>query len=535
MPHSKPKQVPRPNLPKNLPKIYLAFSLVWLAFATGCRSVAPAPLSKQEIFESSRQVAKEAFAGVPPVSRALSLEEAMARALKYNLHERTRQLEQAIALNLWAAGNYDMLPRVLASAGYRSRDSDLITRSRDSITGLPSLANPFISSDRDYTLSDLGVSWSVIDFTVGYFNAKQNANRVLIATEHRRKAMHTLCRDVAIAFWRMASAQKLMGELKSTVSIAEAALADAAKATTEGLRSPIESLRYQRQLMENIRLLSTIEKEFSTSRVTLANLISLPLGAEFTIAEPTEQPSITILEVPAATMEELAVLQNADLREQIYNQRIARDEVRKSLARLLPNLSLNYDLKHNTDGFLINNTWREAALLLSQNLTNLLAAPAQKRAADGGVALAAQRRMALQMALLAQVHIARLELNSAYRQLTLADRIWSLDQAIKQNTSNRADAQADSKLTKVAADTASIVSMLRRYQALAEFHAAASTLQATLGLEIDLGSVDQQSVDELARSLETWQRAWQTGNWQAIEGPAAPRGNPGPTPSPQRS
>jgi outer membrane protein TolC len=462
----------------------------------------------------------DAQAGVEPITHPVTLEEAMARAVKYNLNERARRIEQAIALNVWDAGNYDLLPRVLASAGYRARDNDLTTRSRDSVTGLPSLAHPYISSARESALGDLGASWSVLDFTVSYFNAKQNADRVLIAAEHRRKAMHALCRDVAIAFWRMASAQKLRDDVKATIAAAEGAVAEASEAKSEGLRSPVENLRYQRQILENIRLLSTIEKDFGTARTTLAGLINAPLGSDFAVVEPNIVPNIAILDLPAEQLEEAALLHNADLKEQVYNQRIAREEVHKTLAKLLPNLSLSYDVRYSSDSYLINTQWGEAGLMLSQNLTGLLALPAQRRVAQGGVELAKQRRIALQMALLAEVHIARLELASTYQQLRLADRIWDIDQAIKTNTSDRAAAQTESKLTKVAADTASIVSMLRRYQALAEFNVATSTLQSTLGLEIDLGSVDTLSVEDLAKAIGEWQRTWQSGHLPDIDQPA---------------
>jgi outer membrane protein TolC len=448
---------------------------------------------------------------VEPITRALSLDEALARALKYNLNQRAQLMEQAIALNVWQAGNFDMLPRALATAGYHNRNRDLITRSQDSVTGQPSLANPYISSERTYETADLGVSWSVIDFTVAYYNAKQNADRVLIAAEHRRKAMHTLTRDVTVAFWRMASAQRLREEVKRTIGAAEAALADAAQANSEGLRSPGDNLRYQRQLLENIRLLSSIEKDFSVARWTLANLINAPLNQEFSVQEPQQQPNIAILAVPAERMEEIALLQNADLREQLYSQRIAAQEVRKSLAKLFPNLSFTDTLRYSTDSFLINKSWNEAGIVLSQNLTGLLSAPANRRMAKAGVALTEQRRLAVQMALLAQVQIARRELAASHQQLMFADRIWLLDQDITRLTSNREDAQADSKLAKVSADTAAIVSMLRRYQALAEFNAAAGALQATLGLQIDLRSVKDLSLSELTQAITSWQQAWQSG------------------------
>lgn len=484
-------------------------------FFDGCSSIQPNPVTNTELTALNKEGVDQCRKGVDAITHPLSLEEALARAFKYNLNQRAQMMEQAIALNVWEAGKFDLLPRALASAGYHSRNHDLITRSEDSVTGLPSLAHPYISSERNYETADLGFSWSVVDFTVGYYNAKQNADRVLIAMEHRRKALHTLARDVTVAFWRMASAQRLVGEVRRTIAAAESALSDAAQANSEGLRSPVDNLRYQRQLLENLRLLSNIEKEFSVARLSLATLINAPLGQEFSVSEPEDKPNVKILEVDAERMEEAALLQNADLKEQFYNQRIAVQEVRKSLAKILPNLTFEDTLRHSTDSFLINKSWNEAGLLLSQNLSALFSAPANRRMAKAGVELAQQRRIALQMALLAQVHIARLEVASTYQQLQYADRIWEMDAGINRLTGNREDAQADSKLTKVSADTAAIVSMLRRYQALAEFHAAIGALQSTLGMQIDVGSVSDMSLDELVKSISAWERAWQVGQLPA--------------------
>lgn len=478
---------------------------------TSCSSIRPKPIGDQEVLALSKAGAELARKDIEPITSALSLEEALARALKYNLNQRAQLMEQAIALNIWQAGKFDMLPRALATAGYRYRNRDLITRSEDSVTGRPSLANPYISSERTYETADLGFSWSVIDFTVGYYNAKQNADRVLIAAEHRRKAIHLLTRDVTMAFWRMVSAQRLVGEVRSTISTAESALTDAAQANSEGLRSPADNLRYQRQLLENIRLLSTIEKEFSVSRITLATLINAPLNQEFSVLEPQEKPSVQILDIPSAEMEEVALLQNADFKEQIYNQRIAAHEVRKSIAKLFPNLSFSDTLRYSSDSFLINKSWNEAGILLSQNLTGLLSLPATRRMTKAGVSLAEQRRIAVQMALLAQVHIARRELASTHQQLELADRIWNLDQGINRLTVNREDAQADSRLAKVSSETAAIVSMLRRYQALAEFNSAAGALQATLGMQIDAISVNDLSLQELTKAIAGWEQSWRSG------------------------
>ena len=46
-------------------------------------------------------------------------------------------MEEAVAQGTYDVSTFDMLPKLVASAGYRYRDKDLITRSTDSVTGSP--------------------------------------------------------------------------------------------------------------------------------------------------------------------------------------------------------------------------------------------------------------------------------------------------------------------------------------------------------------------------------------------------------------
>lgn len=442
------------------------------------------------------------------------MDEAIARTLKYNLERRTRLMEEALAINQFDATSWDMLPRVMTNAGYTWRNKELITNSEDSVTGRPSLANPYISSERSHAAYDLGLTWNMLDFGLSYITAKQAADRVNIAVERRRKAMHTLIQDVRTAFWRTASAQKLRNDVKMTVNLAEGALADARKAEAERLRSPVDALRYQRQLLENLRLLESIEQELSSGRIELASLINAPLDQEFEVQEPADQADGSLLDTPVERMEELAITQNADIREQFYNSRIAVEETRRTLLRLFPNLSFNYDLRYDTDRFLINNRWNDAGLHLSYNLMNLLSASSQKKLAEAGVKLADQRRIAAQMSVLTQVHLARLQYQIAYRQYLRADAIWQADAKISEHVRNRQAAEAQSMLEQVANSTTAILSLLRRYQSLSQLQGAGSKLQATMGLEPALGSVTDLSLQDLTRevgqSLRNWNQGLQT-------------------------
>ncbi|PKO57198.1 MAG: transporter [Betaproteobacteria bacterium HGW-Betaproteobacteria-13] len=504
----------------NAPKRKLALIALTLVLQ-GCTSLNPTPLEYGEIQATAQRDRDTASENLEPITGPISLSEAIARGLKYNLDRRTRLMEEAIAMNQFDLSQYDMLPKLMASIGYRNRDEYATTSAEDSVTGAPSLSNPYISSAREHTTADLGLTWNLLDFGLGYYTAKQSADRVMIASERRRKTMHLLIQDIRTAFWRAASAQKLREEVRSGIVMAESALADARKAEAERLRSPLDALRYQRQVLENLRLLEAIEQELSTARLELAHLINAPLALDLKVVESDVVPNPRILELPVEDLETVAIARNADLREQFYNTRIAQQETRKAMLRMFPSLNLSYTLKTDDDKYLVNQRWNEAGAQLSWNLLNLLTLPAQMRLADAGVALADQRRISTQMALLAQVHIARLQYSSALQQFGRADSIASVDSRISDHVKNRAEAQTQSKLEQVANNTAAILSLLRRYQALAQANAAASKLQASLGMEPEIGSVQDTSLEDLKQQIAEALARWNEGRLPEVDTPAS--------------
>src|SRR3569833_1113497 len=292
----------------------------------GC-AISPKPFTGQQLSDIAHQDRQASFAGMEPLTGPLTLQEAIARALKYNLDHRVRMLEQAMAVGRLDASRYDMLPRPLA--------------------------NPYISNERSHVTSDIGLTWNVLDFGASYYSAKQNADRVLAAAERRRKAMHLLTQNVRTAFWRAASAEKLRADVKTTITLAEAALADSTRIEAERINTPAEALRYQRTLLENIRLLEAIDRELASARIELASLVGLAPNADYHIAEPKgELAALPNLTIPVERMEELAIENNADLREQFYTTRIAALETRRSLLKLFPGLSFDYAYKHDDDRYL---------------------------------------------------------------------------------------------------------------------------------------------------------------------------------------
>ncbi len=498
------------------------------AVVAGCASVTPAALDRDTLASAVREDRRAMHKDVEPIAGPLTLDEAMARGLKYNLERRARMMEETLARGQLDVTRYDMLPRVMAQAGYASRDTARYTWSSTYPSEQPSsrdATSTSTSAERNHSTADLGLTWSVLDFGLGYYGARQQADRLLVAAEKRRKAMHLLMQDVRTAYWRAASAQLLRDDVARTIRLAEEALVDSQKVAEDRIRNPLDPLRYQRQLLENLRLLESIDQELASAQVDLASLISAPLGQPIRLAEmDLKNISDEIARVPVAHLEETALMRNADLLEQHYNSRIARTETRRALLRLFPNLSFNYALKYDSDTYQLHRNWNEAGAQLSFNLMGLFSGPAQIRLAEAGVALADQRRVATQLGVLTQVHLSRLQVINARSQFDRADAIYSTDKKIADLMRNRQAAQAQSKLDMVSAETAAILSLLRRYQALAQVQVAENRLIATLGLEPAIGNTQELPLKELVMQLGKSPAPWSAlMNRPEAAAPAAPQ------------
>jgi outer membrane protein TolC len=481
--------------------------LTALTFAlalAGCAQMVPqpTPLGNAELQRTNQLDRQTALRQSEPLKGPLSLEEAMARALKYNLDRRSKLLEEALAFKQFDASRYDMLPRLLANAGYSMRDNDKISLSRNTADGQLSPSR-FISQDRERATASLDFSWSLLDFGMGYYGARQQADRALIATERRRKAMQQLLLDVKTAYWRAVAAQRLRNTVSNTVKIAEAALVDSRKAENQRNRNPLDAMRYQRQLLESLRLLEAIGQELASAQIELAQLINVPIGSTIVLlGESPEGVGSILMATPIETMESTVLVNNPDLREAHYNSRIARDEVRRTMARLFPNVTLNWGLKYDSDSYLVNREWQEAGLQVSFNLLNFVSGPAQKRMAEAGVTLADQRRVAMQLGAVTQMHLARLALRNAQEQYNRANAIYEVDRRVAELVEQQQRAQTQSQLDVVSNATTATLSLLRRYQALAQLQVAESRLIATLGIEPQIGSVDGLKLGDLAAQLK---------------------------------
>ena len=487
-------------------------------------AMAPNPFTEAELKDQAAADQMVMFGKQEPLAKPLSLADAVARALKYNLDHRTKLLEHALALGQTDLDRWDLLPKVAASGGYVGRSDHATTRSTDSVTLTPALSNPYYSTDRDRLTANLGVSWNILDFGVSYFNARQNADRSLIAEEHRRRTIQNVIREVRYDYWRAAAAQVLEAEVGKAVTDAEAALADAKRVEAAGLKNPAETLRFEKTLLENLRQLELIAQELSTAKVELAALVNLPPGSNFTLDVAADAAmTVPAFSMSLDQMEGAAFLNNPDLREQGYLSRIAVDDTRKTITRLLPGINLSADRQWDSNSFLVDRQWYDASAQLSWNLISLLSMPDQLDHAEAGEKLAEARRVALRMSVLAQVHVSHLQFLSAARQFQRADELYTVEKRLAEFTKVRADNDAQSVLERIGTQTSAISASLRRYQSYAQVEQALARIYATMGQDLlppAMASTDLASLTaQVSSSLNAWSRGDMSSATQPV--PAA--------------
>ncbi|CAH2029842.1 TolC family protein [Trichlorobacter ammonificans] len=458
----------------------LLLLLIVSALAAGCAVKTPS-MSRDDLMNRVQEDRVNMYRNQEPLAAPLTLEEALARGLKYNLDHRVKLMEDALSLKQVELMTFDMLPRVVAAAGYSERDVHNASSSMNVYTWQQSLA-PSTSSDLGRYTGDLTMTWNILDFGVSYFQAKQQAERAHIMKERRRKVVHTMFQQIRQAYWQALGAEQLEAQFAPLLKEVNAALKDVEKIEAEKLRPPMETLTYKKTLLEIIKQLETFRDELAQAKPRLAALINLPVGQSFSLVSPG---MLAVPEVGSSLedMEIQALAMRPELREVDYNKRVSAHEVKKTILRMLPGVEMTVGGHYDSNSFLVHQKWIEGSARLTWNLLNLISGPAQYKLAKGQEELVQTQRMALSMAILTQVHVAHQEFMSRKRQFELADQLLAIDARISEQTSKQAGTGAESRLNAIKAATGSLMADYRRYQNYAALQNAYGQITATLGAD----------------------------------------------------
>ena len=473
-----------------------------------CGTVTPVSLTQEEIKDRVTIDRKAIYADQEPVTAPITFHEASARALKYNLDYRLKLLENALSKNLADVSNYEMLPRLVAGAGYASRNNDSGGRSIGIEDRVESL-RPSTSQERDRTLANLTLSWNALDFGVSYYRAQQKADQFLMAEERRRKVAQNVLQDVRNSYWRALGAQRLLGRVDALLARVNTALAQAKQVEKDGLMPQPQVLAYQRALLDAVNLLTLRRQDLELARTELTALMSIPPGTAFTLADEKE------LTLPASPrnlegLEMLALEKRPEILEESYRKRVTANDIKAAKLLLWPNLSVDAGPQYDSNKYNYNGNWVDVGVRLSWNVLKLAQLPALNRAEKSQTETDDLRRMALSMAVLTQVRVGVQRYELALSELKFAEESLSVDNRLLSFSQKAAKSQFDSRLEVIRAEARALLAEYQRYATYSNAQAAWGRVYNSVGLDVLPDTISSHDVKSLAKAMESTTNSWQS-------------------------
>src|SRR5262245_40050180 len=387
-----------------------AFIAAFLILLGGCAATEPLSADEREQLAESRQ---QLFDGQEAIERPLSLADATARSIKYQADARQRRMEEAAAAAQLEVAKFDLLPRVTANAGYNWRNNESFGFGFTPDGTISS--NPTASVERIYSTGGVGLAWSVLDFGVSYFRARQLSDQKLIMEERRRKAVQTLMHDVRVAWWRAEAAQRLLPATDQLLAEIDQAIEKTRVIENGRLLPPVQTATLRRALLDLAQQIAFRRQELGQAKIELAALINTPPGVEYRLVGGEEAREGLDLTADVDALEIAALRNRREIAAEGYKARISRDEARKRMLGLLPNVSLDVGRNFDSNKFLLNSTWTSLGVRVAFNLVKAFSSPAMQRSEEAQKAADDARRQAMAMAVLAQTRL------SAVRYALVAD------------------------------------------------------------------------------------------------------------------
>ena len=432
----------------------------------------------------------------------IDLYTAIALAIKNNKELKIKLLESALANRQLEKIKFEMLPSIATNAGYSASENYTATTSA-TVTGdvAGSMGTSYSTSrQRDVNTQDIGFTWNALDFGLSYIRAGQNSNRYLIAEEMERKAEHNIVREVVKSYWNTLSADKLIRKYDPLLIEVDKALNDSQKIEELLLTKPMDALLYQKELLDIQRALQSQKQIFIDSRIQLGVLMGLLPNQKFKIV-PTNDP-LTVLDMNLKGMEEYALVHRPELIESHYEEIISVQETKASMASLMPGLNFNAAWTHSSNDYLMNKTNFEYGSTMGANLLNIYLYPKIKKFNETNTEVIKEKRLALSMAVLSQVHLANIDYAMALEEYDTAERYYQVSRKITQQIKNAQKIARFGNLELIREQASLLVAELRYDIAYSKLQHAIGKIYASVGLDVTKENVKKLGFKDYAAIIK---------------------------------
>lgn len=488
----------------------------------GC-SLRPEPITPAEHAERAASDYAKIYEGYTPATRPITLEDAIARALKYNYDAKLAQEQVTLQERQMDVALSAMLPRLALNAGYTARNNDPAAQSINERTRQVSLDYAFSEEPRHVTAGP-EFTWTFLDFGLSYYQAKQQGYQSLIAVERRRKIISDIVRQVQDSYWRALVARSVLPRLKPLLTRSERVLAASREAARRKLAPDTPLLEFERQMTDMVGKLRHINGDLNSSLAQLATLISIPTTERFALGEDDINFKSIAKSADTHKLEEVGLFLRPELREEAYKQRVDRQDVYKEILKMMPGVGFLANFNYDSNKYLYNNTWGSIGVQAGFNVANIIKGPRAIAAAEEAVEVGKTRQLALSVAVLSQINLAYANYANAIEDMRTSGDILTIERKLARVGRNASAADSLSEAQYIRTQVEEIVAELNHFHNVIEARYALVNLYISCGVDLVSPTVELGDLDKLASDVTGTALPWIQGQLPdvAIPAPAAP-------------
>lgn len=458
----------RPTLP------LIASAALLLA---GCGPIAP-PATTVEMSDYVAGVKGEIEATAVPLEGALTPDEAVARAVRYNHELRAAMLEAAVSAAALRVERGELLPDAIGESSYFRRDR--LSLSRSSRSDLYST-----SSDLATITHNLELSLNILDFGLTLIRMRQAGDVANQKVEAARRVAADIAEQTRATYWQAVAQHMLQPKYDQLAPKIDNAMRLARLAARDAALNPMEFIDLQRELLSQRRELDEVALQLSGADRQLMRLANIPPDAVLRLDADRTQQDIAF---PSTAAEEdivAALMRRPEMRERFYQLRIGGNDIRAAILGVLPGAALTQTLARDSTSYLLSHDWMSWSVQATANLVNLVKLPEKLNDLEQQQGLDRQKTIVMATAIATEIYVARAKLSMQERIYRDATDYFESQTLILRQVRNSARAGQIPQQMIVRDELATLLAEVRAIIAYGDLQAAHAAYRKALGLDVD--------------------------------------------------
>ncbi|MHC4873494.1 MAG: TolC family protein [Planctomycetota bacterium] len=484
-----------------------AFTIISILIFSICGCSKQSADSLQETRDKNAAVDLEKAKDLAPLpSATITVKEAVNYALENNMQLWLARQVQMIQLEKKSGAMLKMLPSLRASQEVSRRDRHSASSSANLFTGEESLSTSYSSEKKSKTFN-LSATWNLLDFGVTYLRSKQEADRVVVSEQDIRRTRQRVAMDVSNAYWQAVTAKKLSEEAEGILTLIEKQLQALKSQVSRKNLSESDAIEAELPLLRQRHRMSVYRRSYETAMQNLAELMGVPVGSRFKLADVKELNIPDVKEISDIShLETLALKHRPELFQDDARERIGQKEARIALIDMFPSPSVFWRYNYDGNKYLHANDWQTVGLTAAWDILSIPSKIKERKSRTKEVELTAIRRLAATVAVLTQIHISVIEYQSSVNQIKDASLIEEKSRRLVAARMKAVKGGKSHGGQVLAVKTQRIQDLERYLQGYLQLISAQARLYNSLGLDPDSDGCivvpDKSGVKSLVSNIE---------------------------------